>query len=572
MCYDGKALPMRALGDSAVLAGEARGRDGLAAFWHLPAQGCWYAGERASNQFGGMAMDQSGFGGMVKSLDSLKWRVILKGILVGIAAGTLVVGYRLVIEFGTEKAVALYNAIRINPVYLLLWIALAVVAGFILQRLIRWEPYAKGSGIPQVEGMVLHGMRIKWHTVLVTRFLAGSISSLFGVSLGREGPSIQIGAAGAQAIIGKQTGHKLEKNYLITAGASAGLSAAFNAPLSAIVFSLEEVHRSFSPNLLLATTSAALTADVLAKTVFGLKPVLSFTVIPQLPLACYALLPLLGVLAGLLGALTNRCLLDISKLYAKLPVRWHPFAALLLALPCGLLLPQVLGGGQGLIQLAEQAKTAVPLLLLLLFVKLVFTSTSFGSGLPGGIFMPILAIGALTGGIFARLLMSFGIPADYAPAFCVCAMAGVMAGCVKAPVTSILLMVEMTGSVVHLLPLATVAFIALLTSDLLKISPIYEQLLERLLGARDENQKTKKKGAMTEIPVELGSPAADCRICEMNWPKGALIVSIRRGGQDLVPDGDTRIQAGDFLTVVSTKQTFDTMNSELAKLCRTPPL
>ena len=106
---------------------------------------------------------------------------------------------------------------------------------------------------------------MKWHTVLLVRYLVGFLTSLFGLSLGREGPSIQIGAAGALAFAENSTNNKLKENYLVTAGASAGLAAAFNAPLSGIIFALEEVHRTFSPNILIATTTSALTADIVSK-------------------------------------------------------------------------------------------------------------------------------------------------------------------------------------------------------------------------------------------------------------------------------------------------------------------
>lgn len=516
-------------------------------------------------------MERSGFHRMMKNLDRLKWNVTAKGVLVGIAAGALVVLYRLLIELGTDTAVSAYRAIRTNLAYLPLWAAAIAAAGYLLYRLIRLEPYAKGSGIPQVEGIVLYGMQIKWYTVLAVRFLAGPIASLFGVSLGREGPSIQIGASGAQAVAGKLCGNRLEKNYLITAGASAGLSAAFNAPLSGIMFALEEMHRTFSPNILIAATSAALTADFVSKTVFGLKPVLSYAPIPQLPVALYAVLPILGVLAGLIGAAVNRSLLDIGKLYRKVPESLRPTIALSLALVCGLFLPQVLGGGQELVRLAEEADTGAAFLFLLMAVKLAFTSTSFGSGLPGGIFMPILSIGALAGGLFARVLMTFGIPADYVPLFCVCAMAGIMAGSVKAPVTSILLMAEMTGSIVHLLPVAAVAFIAQLTSDLLGISPIYEVLLGRIRGEQtEEKQRECRNRTIIEMPVEMGSPAADKLLCEIEWPDSALVIAIRRGDQEFVPNGSTVMLPGDYLLLLSAGQRFEKVNHALMCLCRTP--
>lgn len=504
---------------------------------------------------------------LLAGLDRLKWRLIYKGLLAGAVAGALVAVYRYGIEWGTERAVQIYAAMGKNLWLLLPWAAGLALASWILYRLMKLEPYAKGSGIPQVEGMVLFGLKIRWYTVLAVRFGAGLVSSLFGVSLGREGPSIQLGAAGAQAIAKRTCGSKLEENCLITAGASAGLASAFNAPLSGILFSLEEVHRTFSPNILAAATSAALTADLISKFIFGLKPVLSFAELPQMPVSLYAILLPLGIIAGAVGAVINKSLLAAGNLYRRVPAWARAAVALLFALPCGLLLPQVLGGGQGLVYVSEQARTGIASLAVLLTVKFLFTCTSFGSGLPGGIFMPILSMGALAGSLFGQGIGLLGFPDGYLPLFCVCAMAGAMAGSVKAPVTSVLLMVEMTGSLVHLLPVATVAFIALLTSDALGTSPIYEELLSGLMKQPDISKRERRR-AVVEIPVELGSIAAGKLVREVAWPAGVLIAAVRRGDQELVPRGNTRIQPGDYLIVLSTEKCFGDMHVELQKICR----
>ncbi|MDD3213620.1 MAG: chloride channel protein, partial [Eubacteriales bacterium] len=232
-----------------------------------------------------------------------KWGIALKGILSGLVAGLLVVLFRLGMEYGVDTSVEIYAYLRLHPIVIVPWVGLIAVVGLVIARLIKYEPMACGSGIPQVEGMVIHGMKIKSYSVLIVRFLAGIMSSFFGLSLGREGPSIQIGAAGSQIVAKKTSNNKMEENYLITAGAAAGLSAAFCAPLSGIMFALEEVHRSFSALILITATTASLTANVLATLVFGLKPILNFTQTPQLPITLFYWLIPIGILSGLIGSL-----------------------------------------------------------------------------------------------------------------------------------------------------------------------------------------------------------------------------------------------------------------------------
>lgn len=505
---------------------------------------------------------------ILSSFNGLKWSLAVKGILAGFAAGLLAVFYRMGIEYGTKFAISAYSVMRARPLLILPWSAAAVGIGMFVAWLVKLEPMASGSGIPQVEGVVLFGLKMKWYTILAVRYVGGILCSLFGMSLGREGPSIQIGASASQAATGKLCKTSIEEDYLITGGAAAGLAAAFNAPLSGMVFALEEVQRSFSPLILVSATAASLTSDCVSKYFFGLRPVLDFTAIPQLPIRLYLWLIVLGVVSGLIGSLMNKSLLFFQKLYSILPQRFRPCAALLIALPCGLFLPQTLGSGQDLIKLAEGAGATVSMLVLFLVVKLVFTSTSFGSGVPGGIFMPILAVGTLSGSVVGCIAVYFGMPARFIPAFAVCAMAGALSASVKAPVTSILLTTEMAGTLVHLLPVAACSFIALLVSDMLKVEPIYEALLGRFIVSNGKKVEGHEKGGLMECPVEPGSAIANFPISKVDWPHGMLVVGLRRGAQELIPDGNTRIRPGDYIVVLIPQDSKDGIRDSVRTLCR----
>lgn len=505
---------------------------------------------------------------LLSKLSSIKWSIAIKGMLSGLISGLLVVIYRIGIEYGTETAIKIYAYLKLNPLMIIPWIILAASAGLMIAYLIKAEPMATGSGIPQVEGLLFYGFKIKWYSVLAVRFIAGITASFFGLSLGREGPSIQIGASGSHGLAKRISKNKMEQNYLITGGAAAGLSAAFNAPLSGIVFALEELHKSFSGLVLIAATTAALTADVVSKIFFGLKPVLSFAETPSIPVKYYIWLIPIGIVSGIVGAALNKALLWIQMLFRKAPGLLRPFIALLIALPCGIFLPSVLGGGQNLIEISENTRRGILIIVIYLAVKFIFTCISFGSGTPGGIFMPILAIGALTGSFVGLIATQFGVPGEYIPDFTVCAMAGALSGSVKAPLTSILLMAEMTGSLVHLLPVAICAFIAMFISDTMKTVPIYEALLERI-AENDIGFKNDKLGGLIEVPVEMGSTAADKKVRDIEWPNGALLVNIHRGDREIVPNGNTIIFPGDYLIIMSSENTYRDLNIYIQELCHT---
>jgi len=501
-------------------------------------------------------------------IHNFKWEMAFKSILAGAAAGLLAVVYRLATERGTNYAVILYKYLKVHPVCIAAWILAAALAGLFIAWLIKKEPMASGGGVPQVEGVILYGMKMRWYTIVAVRYVAGILGSIFGLSFGPEGPSIQLGAAVNEGLSKKICKTKIGENYLVTAGAAAGLSTAFSAPLTGMIFALEEVHRSFSPTILLSATTASLTADFISKYFFGLKPILYFQNLPQLSLKMYLWMFPLGVFVGIFGVLTNKSMLGLQTLYNKIPLKIRPVIALLLCLPCGLLLPEVLGGGRNLIGIAEQAQYTLSMAIVLLMVKLLFSCTSFGSGTPGGIFMPIISIGALSGGVFGLLATRFGAPAAILPVFVICSMAGGLSSCIKAPVTSIVLTIEMTGSIVHVLPVAICTFVALFISDLLHAKPIYEELLNRFIEKNGYTISMEKSGELTEFPVEYGSEASNSLLRDIEWPKESLIVGLRRGSEELIPKGDTKIMPGDYLLILAPQGKEGVIKRKVRNLCR----
>jgi H+/Cl- antiporter ClcA len=514
-----------------------------------------------------MAGNKSSLYRYFSDISDFKWEMALKSLLAGAAAGLLAVIYRLATEKGTDFAVSAFGYMKLHPVFIVIWVIAAAAAGLFIAWLIKLEPMASGGGVPQVEGVVLYGMKMKWYAVIAVRYAAGILGSLFGLSFGPEGPSIQLGAAVNQGLSKKVCKTKIGENYLVTAGAAAGLSAAFSAPLTGMIFALEEIHRSFSPTILLSATAASLTADFISKYFFGLKPILYFQSVTQLPLNMYAWLFPLGIFVGFFGVIINRGMLLLQTLYNKFSPKARPTIALLICLPCGLLLPEVLGGGRNLINIIESTKYTFAMVAILLLIKLLFSCTSFGSGAPGGIFMPIISISALSGSVFGIIAVHFGAPSEFLPVFVICAMAGGLSSCVKAPVTSIILTVELTGSFTHILPVAICTFVALFISDMLKTTPIYEALLKRYIVKNGYTISTEKRGELMEFPVEYGSEISERLLKNIEWPKGSLIVGLRRGSEELIPKGDTKIMPGDYLLILAPKNKENIIKRKVKSLC-----
>ena len=483
---------------------------------------------------------------------SSRRRLFAGGIGVGVATGGVVAFFREVLTLSEDMLPALIAFLREASLWGLLgWGALLVLAAWLLSRIVAFEPMSTGSGIPQVKGVLLGEMKMRWLRVLLAKVFGGILAIGLGMSLGREGPSVQIGACVGQGI--SELRHKprtVERLYL-TAGAGAGLAAAFNAPLAGVIFCLEELAKSFSPLVLMATIAATLSATVVTQIAFGGAPVFHFPAFPVLPLESLWLMGLLGILIGVLGILFNRGLFAALDLYGRFPGSGlaRPLLPLLVGTGLMFIAPEVLGGGSRLVDTLVQQPFLWSTLLLFLALKYLYTMLCFGSGVPGGIFLPMLVLGAIGGALFARFVEAFQLaPPEYAANFIVFGMAGCFAAVVRSPVTGSILVMEMTGSFQHLFALIFVSLAAYLAADFLKGQPVYDALLLRSLRReRQIAQRLSRHRAVAEFVVGVGSALDGAFVREIAWPKDSLLVNVRRGEAEMVPHGDLRLAAGDFL-------------------------
>nr|WP_312578607.1 ClC family H(+)/Cl(-) exchange transporter [Sedimentibacter sp.] len=505
-------------------------------------------------------------------MSNIKIKLLIQGIIVGIFSGFLIVFYRIVLENANSTRQFLLN-LNVDKVVLIpLWFLILVILSYIVGRLVKKDPSISGSGIPQVEGVLLRKLKINWLALIIRKFVGGVISIGAGLSLGREGPSIQLGAAVGQGVGKVLNRNAIEEKYLVTCGAAAGLAAAFNAPLAGIMFVLEEVHKHFSPLILLPAMSAALTADFISKHFFGLKPVFNFMGIIPLGLETYGFIMVLGIIVGVLGAIYNNTLLKTQELYNKqkwLPLEFRPMIPFVIAGVLVFIIPEVLGGGHSLIESLIHGNYTVNMLLLILVVKFLFSMISYGSGAPGGIFFPLLVLGAITGAIYGDILENFfGFHPNYINNFIILAMAGFFSAIVRAPITGSILITEMTGSLSYLLSISIISLVAYITAGLLKSEPIYESLLERLLknnGKSDLIEDSRNKSIL-EIPVCLDSLLDGKIIKDLKLRQNCLIVSVKRGEKEIIPKGSTKILSGDYLYVLVNENEAALIKEELLEM------
>ncbi len=496
-------------------------------------------------------------------------RLCLEGILIGVLTGLIVSLYRLSLEGCSDMREELYTHFSWEHWYLLaIYIAAMFLVSYLLYVVVKREPLCTGSGIPQIKGILLGKLHMNWLSILFYKFIGGVLAIGSGLSLGREGPSVQLGAAIAQGISRSRSRSRMEERFLMISGASAGLAAAFNAPLAGIIFGFEELYRNFSPLVLMGAATASVMSVAVTQGFFGDHPIFAVPVLKVLPIYMYPILIALGAFIGILGLFFNKVLFGVMDWYAKqtiLKKMWKPALPIFTAVILGFVLPQALGGhGERLVDMLVKVQYGLGFLAVLYVVKFLFTIFAFGSGAPGGIFLPMLVMGAVAGSIFNHVLAMLGLTdPTYAANFVIFAMAAYFAAVVKAPITGATLIMEMTGSFEHLLALICVSMTAYMVMDTLKGEPVYDVLMNRRLRNVTKSEvEDSSKRIMLEKVVGNGSIADTKMIKSLQWPKNCLVVNIKRGTNVFVPNGETRLQAGDYLYIL----TMDSQIEELQKM------
>jgi CIC family chloride channel protein len=411
----------------------------------------------------------------------------LLATVVGLAAGLVGAAFRLALEQADRWRDALIAWAHGGSVagFLLVTAICAVAAAAAAWLVRRYAPQASGSGIPLVEAALHEELPPAPFRVIPVKFVGGLLAIGAGLALGREGPSVQMGASLAYHIGQACRRDWQDCRVLLAAGAGAGLATAFNAPIAGAVFVLEELVGRFEPRIAIAALGASTTAIAVARVFLGDAP--DFQVQPlAYTSADWRLLDFaLGAIAGLLAIGYNRTLLGTLTVADRLG-RWPvELRAGLVGAAVGALAwfaPGLVGGGDPLTQRALAGAEALAVIPLILVLRLGLGAVSYAAGTPGGLFAPMLALGAQLGLLFGDLCrLAFPDLGIQPEAFAVVGMAALFTGAVRTPLTGIVLIVEMTASFTMLLPMLGACFTAMLVPTLLRNAPIYDSLRERTL-------------------------------------------------------------------------------------------
>ncbi|VUS88960.1 H(+)/Cl(-) exchange transporter ClcA [Klebsiella pasteurii] len=435
--------------------------------------------------------------------DKTPLAVLLMAAVVGTLAGLVGVAF--------EKSVNWVQNLRIGALvevadhWFLVWplafilSALLAMVGYFLVR--RFAPEAGGSGIPEIEGALEELRPVRWWRVLPVKFIGGMGTLGAGMVLGREGPMVQLGGNLGRMVVDVFRMRSPEARHtLLATGAAAGLSAAFNAPLAGILFIIEEMRPQFRYNLI--SIKAVFTGVIMATIVFrifnGDKAVIEVGKLSNAPVNTLWLYLILGMIFGCIGPLFNTLVLRTQDVFQRIHggniKKWVLIGGLIGG-SCGvlgLIQPTASGGGFNLIPIAAAGNFSVGLLLFIFIARVITTLLCFSSGAPGGIFAPMLALGTLLGTAFGMAATPL-FPAYHLDAgtFAIAGMGALLAASVRAPLTGIVLVLEMTDNYQLILPMIITCLGATLLAQFLGGKPLYSTILQRTLAKQKAEQEAK---------------------------------------------------------------------------------
>ncbi|MCT4700916.1 H(+)/Cl(-) exchange transporter ClcA [Enterobacteriaceae bacterium H20N1] len=445
-------------------------------------------------------------GDMVRRLirrDKTPVAILFMAAIVGTLAGLVGVAFEKAVNWVQQNRLAMLTHVAdysliVWPLAFISSVLLAMVGYYLVRR---FAPEAGGSGIPEIEGALEELRPVRWWRVIPVKFIGGMGTLGAGMVLGREGPTVQLGGNIGRMVLDifRLRGAEARHSLLAT-GAAAGLSAAFNAPLAGILFIIEEMRPQFRYNLI--SIKAVFIGVIMSSVVFrifnGENAVIEVGKLSNAPVNTLWLYLVLGMVFGVVGVLFNSLVFRTQDMFQRIHggeiKKWVLIGGLLGGIcgVLGLIQPAAAGGGFNLIPIAAAGNYTLGMLLFIFIARIITTLLCFSSGAPGGIFAPMLALGTLLGTAFGMASAAW-FPAYHLDVgtFAIAGMGALFAASVRAPLTGIVLVLEMTDNYQLILPMIITCLGATLLAQFLGGKPLYSSILARTLAKQEAEKQAK---------------------------------------------------------------------------------
>lgn len=495
-------------------------------------------------------------------------RLYFVSLIVGLLTGLVAVPYHYLLQLFYNTRKEFFESSPPWYLHIAAFLGLWAVLIFV-SRLVRRWPYISGGGISQTRGAI-NGRIVYKHSLrqLLAKFAGGVLTLSSGLSMGREGPSVQMGSYIGDLV--SKWGHILsgERKQLLAAGAGAGLAAAFAAPLAAATLVIESIERFDAPKTAITTILAGVVAGAIANMIFPINPYHEIdAVAPDLSLGLQIKLFLLfAVVVSVFGKFYSLLMLYVKRLYPAIrqPESVKLLGLLVMAYAISLTLTDLTGGGeQFLMEQALGGGQSILWITAMMLLHVVFTVYSFSSGLPGGSFIPTLVTGGLLGKICALVLVQHGIiaPANISYVMLI-GMAAFLVAVVRTPITAIILITEITGHFEIFYPSIVVGGLTYYFTELLEIKPFnvmfYEEMIKKPLFQSEKRLRL-------DVEVMAGSYFDGKATDTLRLPNNCLFLNIHRDRKDFPPTGET-ILPGDQLTLEIDAQDIEKLYEPLVSM------
>ena len=507
-------------------------------------------------------------GWYVWKLKLIDARLYFVSIFVGLLTGLIAVPYHYLLQFFFDIRRTFFDAHPRWYWHIMLFLALWGILIFV-SWLVRKMPLITGGGIPQTRGVINGRISYKHPFIeMVSKFAGGVLALTAGLSLGREGPSVQIGSY-VGCLVSKWTRVLAgERKQLLAAGAGAGLAAAFSAPLASSLLVIESIERFDAPKTAITTLLAGVVAGGVASWIFPISPYRLIDAIePLLPfLSQVKLFLLLAVVISLFGKFYSELTLYFKQVYSQVkhPVYMKMLYLLVIAYAISLLQVNLTGGGeQFLLSQAMHPDTHILWIVGMMLLHFVFSTFSFSSGLPGGSFIPTLVTGGLLGQIVGLIMVQQGVIAyeniSYIMLIC---MSAFLVAVIRTPLTAIVLITEITGHLEVFYPSIVVGGLTYYFTEMLQIKPFNVILYDDMIHSPAFKEEPRYT---LSVEVMSGSYLDGKIVDELRLPERCIIINVHRDRKNWPPKGQ-KLMPGDQVQIEMDSQDIEKLYEPLVSM------
>ena len=502
--------------------------------------------------------------------------LIYPAVVFGVAGGCLTAAavalYKALAGQAVRLSGEIYSFLRGNPAWIPAALAVLAVLSALLTACYRRHPNLHGGGIPTSVGILRGLISFHWLHNLAGVAALSMTAFLTGVPLGTEGPAVQIGTALGRGSLGAmRKKHRAWERYAMTGGACAGFTVATGAPISGLLFAVEEAHRSVSPMILMVSSVAVLSAEITSELIsplLGVSPRLFDRMsLPILQMGDMWIPLAVGVAVGLFSVAVLRLYGKIrgffNRTLRRVPQWMRIFLVLAATLAAGLWSHSMISTGHHLVEELFALDVPVLMLICILLVRTLLTLSASSNGITGGLFLPLMALGAILAALTAEGLVRIGLHESFCGIVIMLGITACIAGMMKTPLTAVAFSIEVLSLSGNVLPVLLAAVSSYVITEIFSAQSINDTVLETRMEEIHEGRPVQIcLGAAAVLP---GSFAVGKQVRDVLWPDGLIVMALRHSGEEdrLDVRGDTVLQAGDALELRCSTQNMQEAQKEI---------